>query len=492
MIMENKHFTIKEISKGLRKKDFSCEEITAFYLNNIKKKDKKLHAFLTVTDDSALSQAKAIDQKIRKGGELKSLEGIPAAIKDNIITKGVKTTASSKILENYVPPFDATVIAKLKKDNYLLLGKTNCDEFAMGSSTEHSAFGPTKNPWDTSRVPGGSSGGSAAAVAANGCVYALGTDTAGSVRQPAAFCGLIGLKPTYGRVSRYGLIAMASSFDQAGIFGKTVEDVAIVLSVIAGDDELDSTTVKTPVPDYSALLKKDIKGLKVGVPKEFFSQGLDPMVADSVRLSIKELEQAGAQIIEVSLPYSEYALAVYYILMPSEVSANLARYDGIRYGFSDRGAKNLMEVYLKSRGQGFGPEVRRRIILGTYALSAGYYDAYYKKAQQVRTLVKKDFEKVFTKVDCLVGPTTPTTAFKLGEKFSDPITMYLADIYTAAANIAGLPAISVPCGLVEGLPVGLQIMGKPFAEETILRLAYHYEQNNPWLLRLDELNKKLN
>ncbi len=485
--MINKHFTIKEISNGLRKKEFSCEEITDFYLRRIKEKDKNFHAFLLVTDESALSQAKAVDEKIKKGIELKTLAGIPAAIKDNIITKGIKTTAGSRILENYIPPYDATVIQKLKKENYLLLGKTNCDEFAMGSSTEHSAFGPTKNPWDESRVPGGSSGGSASAVAANECVYALGTDTGGSVRQPAAFCGVVGLKPTYGRVSRYGLIAMASSLDQAGVFGKTVEDAALILSAIAGEDELDATTVKTPVPDYPALLKKDVKGLKVGVPKEFFSQGLDPMVEDSVKEAIKQLEKLGAKVTEVSLPYSEYVLAVYYILMPSEVSANLARYDGILYGFSDQAAKSLMEVYFKSRGGGFGPEVRRRIMLGTYALSAGYYDAYYKKAQQVRTLVKKDFEKVFSKVDCLVGPTTPTVAFKLAEKFADPITMYLADIYTVAANIAGLPAVSIPCGLAEGLPIGLQIMGKPFEEEKILQLAWHYEQSSGWLAKLAKL-----
>lgn len=489
--MESKHFTIKEISEGLKKKSFSCEEITSFYLAKIKKREGKLHAFLNVLDKTAITEAKAIDKKIKAGEKLKPLAGVPAAIKDNIITKGIKTTAASRILEEYVSPFDATVIGKLKSQDYLLLGKTNCDEFAMGASTEHSAFGPTQNPWDLSRVPGGSSGGSAAAVAANECVYALGTDTGGSVRQPAAFCGLVGLKPTYGRISRYGLIAMASSFDQAGILSKNIEDSALVLKSIAGYDSYDATTVDTPVPDYLAGLSKSIKGLKVGVPKEFFSQGLDPLIEDKIREAIDQLADMGVKIVEVDLPHNEYALAVYYVLMPAEVSANLARYDGIRYGFSDKTAKSLQDVYFKSRGHGFGSEVRRRIMIGTYALSAGYYDAYYNQAQKVRALVKNDFDRVFSKVDCLIGPTTPTTAFALGEKFSDPITMYLADIYTVAANITGLPALSLPCGLAQGLPAGLQIMGQPFKEEEILRLGWHYEQLSDWPSQLAELDKKL-
>jgi aspartyl-tRNA(Asn)/glutamyl-tRNA(Gln) amidotransferase subunit A len=481
-------FTIAKIHQGLVKKEFSALELCQAYLEKIEKEDKKINSFLTLAKDLAISQAKKIDEKISKNEEISILAGIPCAIKDVILVEGVKCTAGSKILENYIAPYDATCIKKLKSQGAVILGKTNLDEFAMGSSTEHSAFFPTKNPHDLNRVPGGSSGGSAAAVAANFCSFALGSDTCGSIRQPAAFCGVVGLKPTYGAVSRYGLIAMASSLDQIGPITKTVEDARIVFEAIRGKDPLDSTSVEFKIRNS----KFEIRNLRIGMPREYFAEGLDPEVEKIVKSSIKKYEKAGAKIEEISLPYStHHSLATYYLIMPSEVSANLARYDGIKYGYSISNnqtfqhSNNLMDVYLKSRGEGFGKEVKRRIMLGTYALSAGYYDAYYLKAQKVRTLIIKNFEKAFEKVDVIMTPTTPTPAFKFGEKTQDPLSMYLSDIYMAAVSLAGLPAISIPCGFVSRvngqksmvrLPVGLQIIGKPFEEGKILALAELFQK----------------
>jgi len=474
--------TIKQATDGLKKKDFSCVELTQACLDQIEKTDKDINSFITVTKQPAL----ALAEKLDKQGEFTSpLAGIPFAAKDIFCTAGVKTTVGSKILENYIPPFSATVIEKLDKQNSIMLGKTNMDEFACGSSTETSYFGSTKNPWDIQRVPGGSSGGSVAAVSADQCIYSLGTDTGGSIRQPASLCGVVGLKPTYGRVSRYGVVAMASSLDQVGPITKSVEDAAIVLGQISGLDKKDSTTVDASIPDYAAGLSKDIKGLKIGIPKEYFIKGMDPGVEDRVRVAISKLEELGAKIIEVSLPLSKYGLAVYYIIMPSELSTNLSRYDGIKYGFS-AGLDNLLENYLETRAKGFGPEIRRRIMLGTYSLSSGYYNAYYLQAAKVRTLIKQEFQAVFSQVDCLVTPSSPTVAFKLGEKTADPLQMYLADIFTVPINIAGLPAISIPCGFSSAkdgsieLPVGLQIIGRQFDEQTILKAAYNYEQATQW------------
>jgi aspartyl-tRNA(Asn)/glutamyl-tRNA(Gln) amidotransferase subunit A len=471
--------TILQAHEGLKKKEFSSLELTQACLDSIKKQEKNLNAFISLTEKVALESAKAID---KNGNFENALAGIPVAIKDNLNITNIKTTAASKILKNYIAPYDATVIKKLKEQGMILLGKTNMDEFACGSSTETSYFGPTKNPHDLKRVPGGSSGGSAVAVAANECIYALGSDTGGSIRQPASLCGVVGLKPTYGRVSRYGLLAMASSLDQIGPLVKNVEDAAIVLEVIAGRDQNDSTTVKQPVPSYIKEIKKSIKGLKIGVPKEYFVKGIDKDVEGVVRDAIKKLEDLGAKIIDVSLPHAEYGLAVYYIIMPSELSSNLARYDGVKYGFSDRSGKTLLDNYLDTRGKGLGAEIRRRIMLGTYTLSAGYYDAYYLQAQRVRTLVSQDFKNTFEKVDCLVTPTSPTVAFKIGEKIDDPLSMYLSDIYTVSANIAGVPAISIPCSTTKPkdgqkeLPVGLQIIGPQFDERRILQVAWNLEQ----------------
>ena len=471
--------TIIKAHEGLKKKKFSSVELTRACLESAKKQ-KNLNAFITVMEKEALDSAKAID----KSGKFNNpLSGVPVAIKDNMNIFGVRTTAGSKILENYIAPYDATVVKKLKECGAVFLGKANMDEFACGASNETSFFGPVKNPHDITRVPGGSSGGSTVAVAANEAIYALGSDTGGSIRQPAALCGVVGLKPTYGRVSRYGLLAMASSLDQIGPLTKTVEDAAIVFQAIAGRDEKDSATVEKAVPHYSDEIKKSIKGLKVGVPKEYFVSGMDKEVEKAVRDSIKKLEELGAKIIDVSLPHAEYGLSVYYILMPCELSSNLSRYQGVKYGFSDRSGKTLLDNYLDTRGKGFGDEIRRRIMLGTYALSAGYYDAYYLQAQKVRSLVKRDFEEAFKKVDCLVTPTSPTVAFKIGEKMDDPLSMYLADIFTVSANIAGVPAISVPCGSVKPkdgqseLPVGLQIIGKDFDEATVLRVGWNLEKS---------------
>lgn len=482
--MKLSELTLKEASQKIQAREISSLELTQEYLSNIEKTESKISAYLEVTRDLAIKGAKSADKKIKEGEHNSPLLGIPAALKDNMLALGTRSTAASKILEEYQSMYDSTVAEKLNSEGMVMLGKTNMDEFAMGSSTESSAFKKTKNPWDLEKVPGGSSGGSAAAVAAQECVYALGSDTGGSVRQPAAFCGVVGLKPTYGRVSRYGLIALASSLDQIGPITKTVEDAALVLNAIAGQDPNDSTTAPVPVEDYTKNLSKDIKGLKIGVPKEYFVGGINKDVEKNVRKSISQLEDLGATVKEVSLPYTDYALAVYYIILPAEASANLSRYDGIRYGYSimrgDEKIKDLFSVYSKSRAKGFGDEVKRRIMIGTYSLSSGFHDAYYRRAQKIRELVKNSFAEVFTEVDILAAPTTPTTAFSLGEMIDDPLTMYLSDIFTVSANIGGIPAISVPCGFSDSLPIGLQFMVKPFAESTLLRVAHQFEQNNNW------------
>ena len=473
--MNLNELTIKQAGDGLRKKKFSVTELVSDCLAAIKERDSDIHAYLEIFED-VLDEAKKRDQMLENSRDLPPLFGMPLAIKDNILIEGRRSTAGSKILENYTAPYDATVMRKLKNQGAIFLGKTNLDEFAMGSSTENSAFGPTKNPHDLSRVPGGSSGGSAAAVAANMCVAALGSDTGGSIRQPASFCGIVGLKPTYGMVSRHGLIAMASSLDQIGPMAKTVEDVAILFGAIAGEDTFDATASKNfefRVSNFE-MPADCLKNLRVGIPKEYFGPGIDPDVESVIKSAIKKLEDAGAAIQEISLPHSEYALAAYYIIVPSEVSANLARYDGIRYGLSSE-ADTLLDVYSGSRAKGFGPEVKRRVMLGTYALSAGYYDAYYLKAQKVRRQIRHDFEEAFKSVDVIMGPTTPTCAFKFGERTTNPLEMYLADIYTVAVNLAGVPGISIPAGFIEKngkkLPVGIQLIGKWFDEARLLNIA---------------------
>lgn len=484
--------TIKEVHEGLRKKEFSCREITDLYLDRIGKLDGAIHSFLTVTADAARAQADAVDEDISSGGAISLLGGVPMALKDNLLVAGGRTTAASKILDSYHGSFDATVVAALRKSKAVFLGKTNLDEFAMGSSTENSAYGPTKNPHDLSRVPGGSSGGSAAAVAADECIYALGSDTGGSIRQPASLCGIVGLKPTYGAVSRNGLIALASSLDQIGPLAKTVEDAAIVFDAIKGPDPYDSSSSIARSEPITQQIFHPIAGLKVGVPEDYFIDGMDPDVTAAVRAAIMQIESLGATIVPIELPLSKYALAVYYILQPAEASANLSRFDGIRYGFSAAEAKNLDEVYRFSRGQGIGQESRRRIMLGTYALAAGYYDAYYKKAQAVRLQVRRDFDNAFRQVDCIATPASPVVAFKIGERTDDPLTMYLADIFTVSANIAGIPGLVVPCGYAEKegkqLPIGLQLLGRHFDEATILRVGHNYEQSTEWHTRLPSLS----
>jgi len=475
--MRLNELTIAQAARGLKRKELSSVELTQTVFEQIKKRDLKVKAFLSLDEKGALSSAKEIDEKRAHEDILGGLAGIPVAIKDNILVRGLKCSAASKILENYVAPYDATVISKLKEAGAVIIGKTNMDEFAMGSSTENSAFFATKNPYDLQRVPGGSSGGSAAAVAANETIYALGSDTGGSIRQPASFCGVVGLKPTYGAVSRFGLMAMASSLDQIGPITKTVGDCQTVFDAINGKDKLDSTSVDLKKEIRNT--KFEIKNLRIGMPKEYFAQGLDKDVEKLVKEAIKKLENLGARVKEINLPYSEYALACYYIIMPSEVSANLARYDGIKYGYSEFDkAGDLMEVYLGSRHHGFGAEPRRRIMLGTYTLSAGYYDAYYLKAQKVRTLIEQDFEKAFKEVDVIMTPVSPTPAFKFGEKIDDPLKMYLSDIYTVSINLAGVPALSMPCGRVGGLPVGLQIVGPQMGEPLIFGTALALEQNS--------------
>ena len=472
--------TVHELLEKLEKKELSITEINKAYAERIKEKETKVGAFISDLSENALDEAKKIEEKVNNG-EIKNenhLAGIPIAIKDNMCVKGTRTTCASKMLENFVAPYDATVIEKLKEENLTFLGKVNMDEFAMGASTEYSALQKTRNPWNLDYVPGGSSGGSAAVVASKMAPWALGSDTGGSIRQPASFCGIVGLKPTYGLVSRYGLVAFASSLDQIGPMTKDVTDNAMLLNLIAGHDEHDSTSIKTEKKDYTKALINDVKGLKIGIPKEYFGEGINEEVKDSINKVIEKYKELGAEVEECSLDIAEYALATYYIIACAEASSNLGRFDGIRYGYRTKNIKTLKDIYRNSRTEGFGEEVKRRIILGTYVLSSGYYDAYYKKAQQVRTLVRQEFNKAFEKYDLLLTPTSPTTAFEVGTKSNNPLEMYLADICTVSVNIAGVPAISVPCGISnKGLPIGFQLIGNHFDEETIYRAAYTYEQN---------------
>ncbi|WBL15434.1 Asp-tRNA(Asn)/Glu-tRNA(Gln) amidotransferase subunit GatA [Sutcliffiella sp. NC1] len=467
---------LSELHSLLHKKEISVSDLVDASYKQIHNVDDKVQAFLTLDEENARAYAKQLDETIGVEKEHGLLFGLPIGVKDNIVTKGIRTTCASKILGNFDPIYDATVVQKLQAAQTVTIGKLNMDEFAMGSSNENSAFAATRNPWDLDRVPGGSSGGSAAAVAAGEVFFSLGSDTGGSIRQPAAFCGVVGLKPTYGRVSRYGLVAFASSLDQIGPITRTVEDNAYLLQAISGLDPMDSTSANAEVPDFLSSLTGDVQGLKIAVPKEYLGEGVSEEVRQSVIDALKVLEAQGATWDEVSLPHSKYALATYYLLSSSEASANLARFDGVRYGYRTDNAKNLIDMYKQTRSEGFGPEVKRRIMLGTFALSSGYYDAYYIKAQKVRTLIKEDFEKVFENYDVIVGPTTPTPAFKVGEKVNDPLTMYANDILTIPVNLAGVPAISVPGGFVNGLPVGLQIIGKHFDESTIYRVAHAFEQ----------------
>ncbi len=468
---------IHTLLSALQKRTLSAKELVEAFLKQIDRVEKKIHAYNSLTPETALADAARVDQAIAKGNAVGPLSGIPIALKDNLCTRGIPTTCSSKILKDFVPPYDATVVTRLRNAGAIFLGKTNMDEFAMGSSTENSAFLKTSNPWDPSRIPGGSSGGSAAAVAASEAAAALGSDTGGSIRQPASLCGLVGLKPTYGRVSRYGLIAFASSLDQIGPLTHDVTDMALMMNVIGGYDPLDSTSANLPMPDLTAALSGKIDGIRLGVPKEYFVGGMDEEVSQSVSQAIETLKKRGAKIIEVSLPHSEYAIATYYLVATAEASSNLARYDGVKYGYRTPQSQDLLEMYMKSRQEGFGPEVKRRIMLGTYALSSGYYDAYYKKAQQARTLIKNDFDAAFQKVDLIVSPTSPTPAFRFGEKTDDPLQMYLSDIFTISVNLAGIPAVSIPCGFSKGnLPIGLQLLGRPFDEPTLLNAAFAFEQ----------------
>ncbi|MEQ1626931.1 MAG: Asp-tRNA(Asn)/Glu-tRNA(Gln) amidotransferase subunit GatA [Nitrospira sp.] len=474
--------TLCELQRKFTAGEVTAKEIVRAYFLRIGQVEPKVKAYVTTRKEQAMVDAAALDDSLKGWRKTQPMMGMPLAIKDNLCTEGVTTTCSSQMLKNFVPPYDATVIAKLRAQGYLLLGKTNLDEFAMGSSTENSAFGPSRNPWNLHCVPGGSSGGSAAAVAADECAAALGSDTGGSIRQPAAFCGVVGLKPTYGRVSRYGLIAFASSLDQIGPITKDVADAAFLLGVIAGHDPMDSTSADVPVPDYmKALKKKDLKKLKVGIPAEFFAEGLDPEVEQAVRAAIEELKSLGGEIKEIQLPRTDAAVAVYYVIATAEASSNLARFDGVKFGLRSKDTKDLLDLYTKTRQEGFGPEVKRRIMLGTYALSSGYYEAYYGKAQVVRTLIRQDFDAAFKEVDLIVTPVTPTPAFKLGEKSEDPLQMYLSDIFTISVNLAGLPAIALPCGFSKaGLPIGLQLIGRAFQEDTLLRAAHAYEQATQW------------
>ena len=462
-------------------KEITSLELTQAVLARIDEVEGDVQAYLTITREAALAQAKAVDEKIAKGEEIAFLEGIPGAIKDNICTKGIKTTCASKILQKFVPPYDATVMQKLEAQSPVVLGKTNLDEFAMGGSTENSAYHPTCNPWNTDCVPGGSSGGSAAAVAAGTAVWALGSDTGGSIRQPASFCGVVGMKPTYGRVSRYGLVAYASSLDQIGPITKDVTDCAHILNIIAGRDEMDSTSLDVQVPDFTKALVQDVKGLKIGLPKEYFVKGMDPEVEAAVKNGVKELEKLGAEVVEISLPNTDYAISTYYLIAPAEAATNLARYDGVSYGERAEDAADLVEMMTKTRTQYLGEEVKRRIMIGNYALSAGYYDAYYLKALKVRRLVKEDYDKAFKDVDVIICPAAPSVAYKIGEKIANPLEMYLQDACTVPLNLAGLPGISVPCGYnKDKMPIGMQIIGKALDEETILRVAYTYEQSQSY------------
>ena len=473
--------TIKEAAALIERKEASPVELAELFLERISSEDGKINSYITVWEEAAMDAARKAEKEISEGNYLGPLHGVPIALKDIFVTKDSRTTCGSKMLRDFVAPYNSTVAEKLIAGGCVVLGKNNMDEFAMGSSNETSYFGPVKNPWDTDRVPGGSSGGSAAATAANLCLASVGTDTGGSIRQPGSLCGVVGMKPTYGRVSRYGMIAFASSLDQAGPLAKTVEDAAIILSSIAGHDPMDSTSVNLPSADYASALSADIKGLRVGIPKEYFISGMDPEVEESIRKAIAELETLGAEIVEISLPHSRYAVSTYYIIAPSEASSNLARYDGVRYTYRCENPQTLRDLFFRSRSEGFGDEVKRRIMLGTYALSTGYYDAYYLKAQKARTLIIRDFESAWEKVDVIASATSPETAFRIGEKTDDPLKMYLSDILTIPCNIAGLPGISVPCGFSsKRLPIGLQIMGKPFDEQTVLNVAYAYEQSAKW------------
>ena len=481
--------TIHEAHELLKQRKTSSLELTKSVLKRINDVEGRVRACVTIAEDIALKEADKVDAYMRAGHEITPLTGIPALIKDVICTKGIKTTCSSKMLQNFVPPYDATVIEKLNAQKAVIVGKTNMDEFAMGSSTEHSAFFATHNPWDLSRVPGGSSGGSAVAVSTDEAIYALGSDTGGSIRQPAGFCSVVALRPTYGRVSRFGLLAFASSLDQIGPMTKDVTDCALVMNAIAGHDPRDSTSVPHPVPDYAQHLVPDIKGLKIGIPGEYLVEGMQTEVRAALERAVDKLQELGAEVDwGVSLPHTKYALAAYYIIAPSEASANLARYDGVKYGFSAGNASNVIQATERTRQFGFGPEVKRRIMLGTYALSAGYYDAYYVKAQQVRTLIKQEFDQVLQRYDALVTPTSPTVPFKLGEKLEDPMQMYLSDICTLPISIAGIPAISIPAGFADNLPIGMQIIGKPFSEGVLLRIAFAYEQATDWHSRKPPLS----
>lgn len=477
--MELFTYTAQQLHQKLIDKEISAVEITKSVFARMDQVEERVKAYITQTRDTALRQAQAVDENLARGEAIAPLAGIPGIIKDNMCTKGIKTTCASHMLENFVPPYDATVMEKLAKNGMVMTGKANMDEFAMGGSTENSGFFPTRNPWDMDRVPGGSSGGSAAAVAAGEAIWALGSDTGGSIRQPAAYCGVVGMKPTYGRVSRYGLVAFASSLDQIGPITRDVTDCAQVMNVIAGYDPKDSTAINAAVPDYTKALVQNVKGLKIGIPREYFVAGMDTEVENTVRKAIEQLVALGAECKEISMPNTEYALSAYYLIAPAEASSNLARYDGVGFGHRESG-NDIVGMYKKTRSEAFGPEVKRRIMLGTYALSSGYYDAYYLKALQVRTLVKRDFDKAFEDVDVIVTPTAPTTAFKIGEKTNDPLAMYVQDICTIPVNLAGVPGISVPCGFAGGLPVGMQIIGKPLDEETIIRAAYTFEQNNDY------------
>ncbi|GJL77627.1 MAG: glutamyl-tRNA(Gln) amidotransferase subunit A [Nitrospinaceae bacterium] len=480
--------TIFQAKAGLRKKEFSSVELTEAVFKRIDAVEENVKAYVHLTRDSALNQAREADLKFAAGGDAPLL-GIPIALKDLICTQGLRTTCSSRYLDQFVSPYDATVVKRLKAAGAVIVGKTNMDEFAMGSSNENSWHHPTLNPWAKDRVPGGSSGGSAAAVAAHECLASLGSDTGGSIRQPASFCGVTGLKPTYGRVSRFGLVAFASSLDQIGPLTKTVEDAALLMNVIGGKDPLDSTSADREHPDFTQALTGEMKGLKIGIPREYFTSGIAPEVEQAVQTAIQTLETLGMEKVEVSLPHTQYAVATYYILACAEASTNLSRYDGVRYGHRSEQSDNLQNMYLNTRSEGFGEEVKRRIILGTFVLSSGYYDAYYLKGQKVRTLIKRDFEEAYQKCDLIVAPTCPAPAFQLGEKLDDPLQMYLADIYTISANLAGIPALSVPCGFsgAEGLPIGLQLMGKQFDEETLLKVGHHFQKATDFHLKFASL-----
>ncbi len=485
--MQLYQLTAHELHDLLIKKEISAIEINEAVFDRIASVEEKVGAYLNRTMERALAQSRVVDGQIRKGEKISPLSGIPIAIKDNMCTDGITTTAGSKILANFIPPYSATVVKKLDAAGASMVGKTNLDEFAMGSSTENSAFFTTRNPWDTGRVPGGSSGGSAAAVAAGEAVCALGSDTGGSIRLPASFCGVVGMKPTYGAVSRFGLIAYASSLDQIGPFARDVTDCALMLNIICGHDPLDSTSANFQIPDYTGFLVNDARGMRIGVPEEYMAEGIDPEVRDVIRKAMALLESLGANVEYTTLPHTEYALSTYYLIATAEASSNLARYDGVRYGLRAEEAEDIIDMFTKTRSRGFGSEVKRRIMLGTYALSAGYYDAYYLKALKVRTLIKEDFDRAFEKYDLLISPVSPTTAFRIGEKTDDPLQMYLSDVCTISVNLAGIPGISIPCGFAGGLPVGLQLMGRHFNEGALLRAAYTFEQNTDYHKRFPEL-----